>query len=65
MPIRVQDELPAVNFLRDEKRLRDDHIACYNSGNPPAEGVNSQSDAQEDRDGESVPAAAVELAAAG
>jgi homoserine O-succinyltransferase len=38
MPIRVQDELPAVNFLRNENvfvmtTTRDD------SGNPPAEGA--------------------------
>ncbi len=26
MLIQVQDELPAVNFLREEKRLCDDHF---------------------------------------
>ncbi|SQC18095.1 Homoserine O-succinyltransferase [Klebsiella pneumoniae] len=37
MPIRVQDELPAVNFLRNEKRLRNDDNTCNDSGNPPPE----------------------------
>ena len=38
MPIRVQDELPAVNFLRREC-LRNDNFACFWSGNSPAEGA--------------------------
>ncbi len=64
MPIRVQDELPAVNFLRNENvfvmtTTRND------SGNPPPEGVNPQPDAEENRDGKPVPASAIKLSAAG
>ncbi len=38
MPIRVLDELPAVNFLREEN-VRHDDFSRIRSGNSPAKGV--------------------------
>ncbi len=64
MPIRVQDELPAVNFLRNENVFVMTTTRATTQEIRP-EGVNPQPDAEENRDGKSVPASAIKLSAAG
>lgn len=39
MPIRVPDELPAVNFLREENVFCDDNFSRVWSGNSSAKGA--------------------------
>lgn len=49
MPIRVQDELPAVKFLRDENVFVMT-TSRARSGNSSSEGADPEPDAKEDRD---------------
>nr|CAC9198119.1 Homoserine O-succinyltransferase [Providencia rettgeri] len=46
MPIRLPDELPAVNFLREEKIFCYDNNKSKSSRDPSLESINTQFDAE-------------------